>query len=307
LFGRKKFKLVIVDAQALTPPSFDVTAPDIHVWRDQYGSACAYGHTVGGYHWMHLPELASFRFNGRSEEVLAVSHPAVSPVVIRDAYYRSLLPMALQALGLEGLHASGVRMPQGVIAFCGQKESGKSTIAFALNQRGHALWADDTVTFEVADGAVNTIPLPFQIRLRPAAASFLGQACPTASPTGDWDGADWVGVGPAPLAAVCVLHQVPHPGGKGPVEAARLSASQALLTVLPHAHCFGLQDAGRKRRMMQQYLELIEQVPVLDIRMQTGLENLSAVVNGIEDSVKEVLSLPRRIHTRHAAGIPGEV
>jgi hypothetical protein len=209
--------------------------------------------------------------------------------IIQDVYYHSVLPMALQALGQEGLHASGIRMARGVVAFCAEKGTGKSTIAVAFRQRGYPQWADDTVAFEICNRSVSAIRLPFKVRLRRAVASILGETDPTVTHPTYWDGADATAGELVPLAAVCVLRRAPRLPSDVPVEAKQLSSSQALLAVLPHAHCFGLQDAGRKRRMMRHYLELVAQVPVLEIRMQTGLENLPSILDGVENTVNELL------------------
>src|SRR5262245_11456398 len=115
----------MLETDALAPPVPDVSDPSVHVWWDDLqGVPCAYGHTVDGEHWMHVPRVASFRFSGTSEEVSAIPHPMAEPEFVQDVYYHSVLPMALQALGQEGLHASGIRMGQGVVAFCAVKGTG---------------------------------------------------------------------------------------------------------------------------------------------------------------------------------------
>ena len=52
--------------------------------------------------------------------------------------------------------------------------SGKSTIAYGLHRRGYRLWADDAVALEVSESAITALPLPFDVRLRPATAALFG-------------------------------------------------------------------------------------------------------------------------------------
>jgi hypothetical protein len=290
LLDRKTLELTILDSESLVPPPVDLLSPDIHVWLDHKGVACAHSYTVDDYYWMHISNLASFRFSDTTDKVIAIPHASGHSEAIREIYYRSVLPMVLQALGQEGLHASGVRMAQGVVAFCGPKESGKSTVAFGLSRRGHELWADDTVMLDISERAVNTLRLPFQIRLRPEPSAYFGQVFFATSSHGDEYGSRHSVEGlPAPLAAICLLERATDLRGECPVEIVRLTSSRALLRILPHAHCFGFHNSVRKRRMSQNYLKLIDRIPVLAIRMRAGLVNLPVVLNAIEASVNEVL------------------
>ena len=98
---------------------------------------------------MHLPRVATFRFDDSSSEVTAFAEPSCSGEALRDTFQRCVLPMALQARGLEALHASGVCIPRGVAALCALADTGKSTLAYGLAMRGRALWADDAVVLSL--------------------------------------------------------------------------------------------------------------------------------------------------------------
>src|SRR5215216_4252290 len=125
-------RLSIASPDAWRPPTPDSTAPDTETWRDHDGTICALGHIVDDDCWLHLPGVGSFCFSADRSDVTAVTEPSAPRELVVDAYYRTVLPFALQARGLEVLHASAVRMPQGVVALCALKETGKSTIAYAL-------------------------------------------------------------------------------------------------------------------------------------------------------------------------------
>ena len=278
----KMLKLSITSSDLRSPVLPDVTDPGLQTWRENDGSVCAYGYVVSGLYWMHFPGLGSFCFSSHSDEVIAFAQPSMRLDWIWDTYYRSVLPMALQVLGKEVLHASGIQTKRGAIAFCAISESGKSTIAYGMSRRGYRLWADDAVVFEISDRVVSAIPLPFRIRLRPPSAQYFGHPQTDArSPTKD-DFVSQVEVKPVPLAAVCLLERG---DSSKVVEIQRLSPIRAFPAVLSHAYCFSLQDMERKQRMVHAYLALVREVPVCTIRFSGGIEKLPQILDGIEQEI----------------------
>ena len=276
------FKLSITSGDSRTPVLPDVTDPAVQTWREDDGTVCAYGYVASGLYWMHFPDLGSYCFSNHSDEVIVLAQPSTRLDWIWDTYYRSVLPMALQVVGKEVLHASGIQTERGTIAFCATSESGKSTIAYGLNQRGYRLWADDAVVFEISERVVSTLPLPFRIRLRPGAAQYFARSQTDArSPTKD-DFISQVEVKPTPLAGVCLLER-----GESSeiVEIQRSLPIRAFPAVLSHAYCFSLQNMERKQRMMRAYLALIRELPVFTIRFSSGIEKLPQILDGIEQEI----------------------
>src|SRR5688572_21051636 len=152
------------------PPS-----PDRHVViADPAGTAVAYGWRRGMDHWISVPEKADFRFRPGSNVVTAHPVRGAAPEVVTDAYRGSVLPVAAQVmLGAQALHASAVMTPDGqIVAFGGRTGAGKTTIAVGLSRRGHRLWADDTVAFDVSAHGISALRLPFQLNLREPSAAF---------------------------------------------------------------------------------------------------------------------------------------
>lgn len=276
-------KLVLADSNVALPPLPDVSDPEVEVWRDVDGRICAYGSTVDGEHWLHLPSVASFCFGRDAGNITAVGHPHARTTAILDAYRRIVLPMALQVLGREVLHGSAVRVRKGVAAFCAISGTGKSTVAYSLSQRGYPLWADDAVAFETGPQCISAAPLPFAMRLLPDAASYFGADHLTKSVGGDPHAAPPPVSAPVPLVSICLLARLSGPRDGQDVTIHQMAPAEAFPAVLAHAYCFGLHDVGRKRRMVQQYLDLTARVPVYDVRFRaTGLERLSILVDKIE-------------------------
>lgn len=271
------FRLVFGTPSQLPVPVPPSDAPGVHVWRDADSRPIAWGHTEDGQHWMHWPGLASFRFTASVNAITAFPAPGARPDVIRDTWLRSVVPMALQALGREALHASAVLSPRGVVAFCAQSQTGKSTLAFGLARRGYSQWADDAVVIEMRNGSPVALPLPFRVRLRQPAASFYDQ--PDNRGSGSVTLPDRL---PAPLAAVCILARHPAERPAGPVAMERLHAGGAFVALLTHAYCFNPADPTRRAMMLQHFLDISAAVPVFRLAFPADLTRLPALVDEAE-------------------------
>jgi hypothetical protein len=252
----------------------DLSTPGLEIWRERDGRVAAYGGSLDGSKWMRLPGLAAFVFVG--ESVVAYPEPVASEEAVHDAFRRNVLPLALQVLGYEVIHASAVRGPRGVVALCAVSETGKSTIAYGLSRLGHELWADDAVAFDVKGDAVRALPLPFSLRLRAPSAAYY-----------DVD-PDAFAVGAPPqasLAALCILERVEDAGTASGAFVDRLAAADAFSSLLTHAYCFSLEDAERKERMLRAYLALAGSVPIFRAGLEEGLERVPAMLDTIEQEI----------------------
>ena len=84
--------------------------------RTSTGTAIAYGWEEDAWYAMHWPGLCTYRFASDDPHITAFPEAGASRVVVYDVYRRSVLPMALQALGSEALHASAIEADGRVIA-----------------------------------------------------------------------------------------------------------------------------------------------------------------------------------------------
>jgi hypothetical protein len=251
------------------------------VWRDQDGEIYATGGRTSEGYWIDVPQVGKFRF-GDGEEVALTPLPEVGRDEVEESYERIVVPLALHALGRELVHGSAVVAPSGgVVALIATTRTGKSTLAYALSLRGHPLWADDAVLVDAGNGAAESIPLPFTLRIRQSSADHFGLEGRTEE---EWQPLFEESYAARPLAAVCLLAQQPDTGAPA-VEIQARDPASAFPAVLAHAYCFSLRDPRRKREMMSHYLELMARVPIYDVRFRPGLERLDEVLDGIEQAV----------------------
>jgi hypothetical protein len=267
-------RLRVASDDAVTPAVPAPDEPGVEVWRHTDGTVIAFGGSREREHWMQLLNVGLFVFGEEADVVTVFPDADAGPETVEDGFRRAVLPMALQVLGRDVLHASAVLGRSGVIAFCAVSETGKSTVAYALGRRGYRLWADDALAFRIDEAAVTAVPLAFTLRLRPATSEFYGV---------DGDASLVEPAAAERLTAVCVLERSEEGDDGAPV--ARLAGADAFSAVLPHAYCFSLADDARKARMTSSYLELVDRVPVFRVQVRSGLEHLQPLLDRIEEAV----------------------
>jgi hypothetical protein len=94
---------------------------------------------------------------------------------LRLALLGPAIAVLLQQRGFLVLHASVVNIAGRAVAFLGSSGEGKSTMAAALNQRGHELVVDDLAAVRVENGRALVFPGFPQYKLWPDAAIALGR------------------------------------------------------------------------------------------------------------------------------------
>lgn len=276
------------------PPKLSRDDVGTTVWSDEAGEDVAFGATLGGWHWLRIIGAGSYRFpvdpDGHASLRVAVIPEAERPIVL-DSFYRTVVPLALQAYGREILHGSAVAIRGRVVALCAPRETGKSTIAFALQRRGAAAVADDSVVVSHdptdAGGEPLVQPLPFALRLRAASAEHFASPSKAEVLVGSRQAAT-VSRERLPLAAVVLLERgegvrgVERPGA-GAIDLQRLSAAAAFSALLAQSFAFTMSDGERKRAMMTSFMSLARAVPVYRLAYPTGLEHLDTICATIEE------------------------
>lgn len=90
---------------------------------------------------------------------------ALSNAFAAILYQRNLIP----------LHASGIFYKDGVVLFCGESGSGKSTTVTALQQKGYKVFTDDVCVLQQQnDGSVTVVPSYPMIKLWEDSYSKIG-------------------------------------------------------------------------------------------------------------------------------------
>ena len=108
------------------------------------------------------------------EHIVVDPFPGVDDSLVRTILLGPIMAVLLRQRGLAVLHASGVGVNGGAIAFLGQSGWGKSTLAEAFYERGYGVVTDDLMAIRVDGSYPHVSPGYPSIKLFPDAAVFLG-------------------------------------------------------------------------------------------------------------------------------------
>lgn len=254
--------------------------PGVQTWYDPKGKLIASAFQSGETNWMHWPGLALFGFDLQSEVVHAFPEASTDPELIKDIYYRSVLPLVLHIRGLESLHASAVRTPNGVIGFPARSGSGKSTIAYGLSRRGFSVWSDDALTFFTESSSTYTYRLPGDLRLLPDSLAHYQNSLPAHEITRAQNQDNIPGR--ERLRALLILDRQPANQPAESISIDMLHPSQALTKLLPNAYYFDRHDTASKEQFLSHYLALAEAIPTYHMQYNTGLDRNNYLLDQIE-------------------------
>lgn len=268
--------------EAAPPPTLPgPDEPGVTQWRDSDGALGALSHAVGDEHWLHVLGVASFCIGKQSNVVTAFPAAGSQPGAVEDEFQRTAWPAALQLAGHEVLHASAVATPDGVVAFCAKSQTGKSTLAYGLAERGHRLWSDDAVVLSVTPKATLASSLPFQVRLRPASATHFGFAAAELERGRLRRPGSQVST-QLRLHRVCLLERA-APGSDSLLTTESPPPAEALAGLLQHAIYFSAHDLPRRRLMLRNYMTMLSTVAVVTVRFRPGLGDLGRLLDALEE------------------------
>jgi hypothetical protein len=251
-------------------PVLPLGGPVRQRWLDVDGALVATGGADRERWWMHWPSLGTYVF-GSDGPVVAYPTPGSSHAALQDSFTRGVIPVVMLARGCEALHASAVDTGSGVVAFCAQSGTGKSSLALALTLQGGMLWADDTVALQWADDRVESVALPFPVRVDDQVQETLGRRSdvPLARP-----GAR------QPLRRVYFLTRdlAVDPGRP---ELSPIRGGSRFERLLAHAHPFELATDARRRMMVERLLRIAAVVPLYELRFAPSLEHLPVLAQSV--------------------------
>lgn len=253
-------------------------APDIppgevrQEWLDHDGRLVASGGRHGDTWWMHWRGLATFWF-GDAGPVRAEPVRHGLGEELHDIFVRGVVPVVLLAREFEGLHASAVLGPAGIVALCASSGTGKSTLALALASAGARHYADDTVIYRVIGNRPVAVSLPFPVRVVAAARQVVAPPLASGAST----------VKPTESAPFHRIYHLVRDAGLDPARPAFavVPASRRFELLLAHAHPFDMGGSDRRRDFMERLLVLARSVEVWECRFAPDLAALPALASSI--------------------------
>lgn len=233
-------------------------------------------------------------------EIVADPAPGLDPDSLRLTLLGPAIGALLHQRGFLVLHASAVVVEGGIVAFLGESGAGKSTTAAALHAQGYRLFVDDVLAVDVGhtEGPTAFPGFP-RLKLWPDSAIALGHDPETLPPLRpgatkrDRRIGSGFGTSALPLRRIYVLDWgVAH--GIVP-----LRHQQAFMLLSQHCYSGEVLRFSGLRANFFQTAELVNRVPIRQLRRERSLKSLDAVARLIErdlqqdDSSQEVDSFHR--------------
>lgn len=232
---------------------------------------------------IRIPTVARFLVQGGCQVVVDVLADASEQDV--TAHLVGTVQTALwYQRGLVPLHASVVEIDGKALALAGPSAAGKSTLAAALAQRGHAILADDGCIIRLDKGGPVVLPTVGMLRLWPDSARMLGydpDVLPRALGLREkyLVGALVPSQSPVPLAGVLVLGIDNRVEGSQVSRLAGNAAHLALVGVLQRQRM--ARSLGLHPRCFQDLISVVTSASVGQLwrsDASAGLEKLVALV-----------------------------
>jgi hypothetical protein len=296
--------LLIDSATAL--PGLQVTSPAAGAWRFRIGRGAALPKRSVWYHheyasdgqlWRSLARdgdreivrfcrQATFVVSFPDRQITCVRGASASLEMVRQLLVGHVLPLVFAGKGALALHASAVRVPDGVVVFVGSTGRGKSTIASALGMRGYPLMADDCAVVDVDDRRCRVRPLDVGIRLWPDAMTTLGvRGVGRRNPSEDRKArrtARALGIPthtrPALLHRIYLLEPAAM---KSPVRIDAVPRSDAVVALLAASFHLGMDRPDQMRRAFDRLTTLASRVPVRRLHRPRGLRHLPSLIDAV--------------------------
>lgn len=134
-------------------------------WRASAGQVTLAHRREGETHWLRFPALADFRISADAGDIACYPLPGIAEETIRHLLLDQVLPRCLAQQGRLMLHASAVRLDEGVLLFIGSSGAGKSTLAGNFHQAGHTALSDDCVWLKESGSRPTALPTYGGLRL----------------------------------------------------------------------------------------------------------------------------------------------
>jgi hypothetical protein len=128
-----------------------------------WGTACFLGETTG---------VGTFLVRN-GDEIIVDPAPGVDELLLRTVILGPVLAVLLRQRGLTVLHASGIAINSGAVAFLGGSGWGKSTLAEAFYNHGYGVVTDDVMAVRVNGSYPKALPGYPSIKLYPHVATLL--------------------------------------------------------------------------------------------------------------------------------------
>lgn len=233
----------------------------------------------------HFAGTADFLLPRDGSMLSVFASSQANPGLLSFFLYRGVIPRLLHLRGIPCLHASAVRVGEGIVGFFGPSGSGKSTLAAALAACGFSFVGDDVLPIRKSTGEKTIVAGPGlpEIRLDGQAAKSIGITDRLIGPGTGENKWRWfpgrIVAESLPLTHLYLL----RPTRKGTQDAARVrttslrSKTQEFLSLLRHSHWVHSDQTQALASNLTHYGLLTRSVPIRRLSFPLTPDGFSAV------------------------------
>lgn len=249
-------------------------------WESVLGAVSAEFHRTDRGILVRFPRIADFVIARDLTTVRCSPAPGADMTVVDNLYYNNVLPLVGNHSGRLNLHGSAVVVHDQALAFIGLSRSGKTTLAGAFAQAGHAFLTEDVITLQPDEGAYNIEPKRALLRLFPDSAQQLGIAgadCEAGMVKRQFEATGSLphATRSAPLGRLYFLGD----GSSPDLQVWQLSKPEALSIALRHSFILDVEDAARLRAHFGRISDLVDAVPCYALDYPRRYDLLAGIVD----------------------------
>ncbi len=236
--------------------------------------------------------LADFALNFETGHVTCTPEPDVPDEALADLQFNQVVPLIMGHQGELVLHASAVRIGDGVIAFLGATGRGKSTLAAAMARAGCPFLTDDGLILDQIGGRYVVRPRRPILRLRPDSEAAILDL-----PETDFPDCDQLKTRVNARASIpfcdealplTALYFLPEPHPRNEPEIVPLPPSGALPALMGHSFILDVEDRPRVRRHFENIADLARRADCYTLDYPRTYESLPSNVETIIGHAKAI-------------------
>ncbi|MBV8361701.1 MAG: hypothetical protein JO189_27755 [Deltaproteobacteria bacterium] len=253
------------------------------------------GKIEGGY-LLRYPGFADFIVDRAGRELRCVRiESGTVPQTLRHLLLDQVLPLVLNLLGRDVLHATAIETPSGVCAFIGPAGAGKSTLAASFAAAGYSTFCDDCLVLR-RDGGILCTPGYPGVRLWSDSFAALGHhpvkwgdvagytsKCRIVSNTGQF---------PDGLRPLIAIYRISRPADGAPaLSTARiepLTSREAFMELVSAAYVLDVTDPGTLFRHFRCIEQLVAHVPIARLLLPNDFAFLPTARRLILNELKQI-------------------
>jgi len=261
---------------------------------------------------LRFPDYADFVVSKDGWEIAcSPQNDGVSSATLRHLLLDHVMPLTLNLLGRDAIHASAVFHDGVVCAFAGEAGAGKSTLAASLVGSGAGFFADDCLALEQAGNEIIALPAYMGVRLWKKSAAALGIDGAESTIVADYTAKVRLAKGnfhprPAPLGAIYFIERR---GGRRSklrdIMVEPLSGSDALMRLVGAAYRLDISDSAMLARQFAFLSRIAGRVALRKLIIPDNIAYLQEVRSAITTDPNRQMSREQQVSGPLALGAGG--